>query len=350
MDPGSANQRRSSKEREKSARVSSGFAAHHESGGSSVRDRQTPECAGDRVGACQGPASGWGRYKAPKGGNSQTGQPPAASCPTYHWKCARVGNSVPRGWHPSAEWVRAKGSESWAGRYAPSCIEFRDGIVVGSTRRLCDIDPVHGLRPRAGVQKIDDVSRVGVCAENGQILLYRRARNAAHDVDAEFQAPAVNVIGQRLESLPARRGWEPLRVRQEPPVGVHRRGAVDFALRIIPIVVHHDVLPAKRRQMLGHVISIGLHFLLIDVAAVAIVAVPPHGRRLRQMGFSGRIYGRAGRASRVAARFGFRNRKQQSDDGKNRCEFPEIFHGISTPLLDTTNVQSASLYIALTTF
>src|SRR5579875_2157425 len=29
-------------------------------------------------------------------------------------------NSAPRGRHPAAEWVRAKGSESWAGRYASS--------------------------------------------------------------------------------------------------------------------------------------------------------------------------------------------------------------------------------------
>ena len=71
--------------------------------------------------------------------------------------------------------------------------------------RLLDVDAPLVLVPVAEVDLVGDVGGPVGRALDGRVPLDGQARDAADDVDAELQALAVDVVGQRLEAAPAGR-------------------------------------------------------------------------------------------------------------------------------------------------
>ena len=119
----------------------------------------------------------------------------------------------------------------------------------------------------------------------GGVLVDRLTRDAAHGVDAELEAEVVDRTGEWPEPLATSRRGKAVDRRQQPAESVHLEGderPVDrgSGLRLVPLDVDHDVLPAVRSQMRGHVRGALDHLVLGDTGAVDIPAVPAHrGRR-----------------------------------------------------------------------
>ena len=111
------------------------------------------------------------------------------------------------------------------------------------------------------------------------------AGHTAHDVDAELQPQGVHIVCQGLEACAVCSGREAVHGGEEAAILVHRQGregligVVDGG-GLVPLDVHHDVLPAIGPEMLGHVFRILADDILGDGSAVAVPAVPAHGRML----------------------------------------------------------------------
>ncbi|MNC55066.1 hypothetical protein D3C75_1045770 [compost metagenome] len=116
--------------------------------------------------------------------------------------------------------------------------------------------------------------------------MHRLAGDAPHNVDAEFEAHFMNAVRKRLEPFASGRGRKPVGRRDQPGISVHFQGdkrAVSGGMgaRLIPLDVHHHILPTEGLQMLRHVAGIAQNLLLGHACAVAIPAVPAHGRSCR---------------------------------------------------------------------
>ena len=113
------------------------------------------------------------------------------------------------------------------------------------------------------------------------MLVGRHAGHAAHDVDAELQAQAVDIIRQGLEACAVCGGGEAVHGGEETAIFVHIQGGEGLILVIersglIPLDVHHHILPAVVLQVLGHVVRILADDILGNSGAVAVPAVPAH--------------------------------------------------------------------------
>ena len=140
-----------------------------------------------------------------------------------------------------------------------------------------------------------DAARVGQVgggdprrAVDGQVPVGRRPGDAPHDVDAELQPQAVDIVGQRAEPPPPGRGGEAGRVGLQPAELVHGVVAEGDVLVFlpagagvfgVPLDVHHHIGPAIGFQLPGQHLGVGPDGLLGDGGVVKIIAVPPHGRR-----------------------------------------------------------------------
>ncbi len=103
-------------------------------------------------------------------------------------------------------------------------------------------------------------------------------------MDAEFETFAVDVIGKRLEALTIGGRREAIHGGLQAAKIIHGKfgaGAIAmrFRIRLRPLDVDHDVLPAMLLQILRHVIGIGFHFGFGDAGAERIPTIPTHGRR-----------------------------------------------------------------------
>ncbi len=167
--------------------------------------------------------------------------------------------------------------------HAPTGIQFQNRIVVILRAGAAQIDTVHVGVPRADGSGIRDIAGPRLAAEDRQIRLHRLPGNTAHNVDAEAQPQAVDVIGQRPEAAAARRRREPVHRRNQPAILVHgelRAGAVTVGLgvRLGPLDVDDHILPAVLLQVLGHITGVGPHFRLGHGGAVRVPTVPAHRR------------------------------------------------------------------------
>lgn len=57
------------------------------------------------------------------------------------------------------------------------------------------------MAPLASIANLRDVGSPVRRAENGKVISDRFARNAPHDMNAEFQAQAVNAVDQPFDSM-----------------------------------------------------------------------------------------------------------------------------------------------------
>ena len=170
--------------------------------------------------------------------------------------------------------------------HAPFRVEAEDAAVVGGRVRCIAPEAVHigiphadGVRISCGMAEIRAV-------RDGQVPVRRHSGQAPHDMDAEFQAQAVDIVCQRPESRAACGAGEPVDRRQQPAESVHGqlgKGliAVVDGRGLVPLDIHHDVLPAEGFQFTCHVFRVPADNVLRDGGTVAVPAVPAHGRCLR---------------------------------------------------------------------
>ncbi len=151
----------------------------------------------------------------------------------------------------------------------------------------------HMRVPRARIAGVARVARRVCRARDGVARVVRLARHAAHDVDAEAEADGVDAIGQRLESVAARRRRIFAGRGQIAAVGV------DGLAGFVPAIVDDDGVPAVRLQVRLHRLRLVDHLLLGDAGAERVVAVPAGGRRQRE-GVARHERVRGGRAARGA--------------------------------------------------
>src|SRR5438477_9267499 len=84
--------------------------------------------------------------------------------------------------------------------HAPRGVQLRKGIVVGLRAGLCGIHAPHVRVPAAGVVFVYDVGSTVLRAFNWCVLFDRLPGNSTHNVNAEFQAFAVNVLRKMREA------------------------------------------------------------------------------------------------------------------------------------------------------
>ena len=95
----------------------------------------------------------------------------------------------------------------------------------------------------------------------------------------------MHVVGQGLEARAVRGAGEAVHGGHEPAVFVHAllgEGLVGVGRGggLVPLDVHHHVFPAVVLQVLSHVFGVLPDLGLVDGGAVAVPAVPAHGRIL----------------------------------------------------------------------
>ena len=168
--------------------------------------------------------------------------------------------------------------------HAPARVEGQEGIVVGLAAGLGGVHAEHVGVPRAGAGGDRDVGGAGVGAEDGRVLLHRLARDAAHEVNAEFEALGVNIVGKRLEAGAVGGGGESFDRGKEASMGVHGElgalaGFEASGGGIIPLDVHGEDLPAVREEFVGHHIGLRLGLGFGNLGAKGVKAVPAHRRR-----------------------------------------------------------------------
>ncbi len=170
--------------------------------------------------------------------------------------------------------------------HAPGGVELDDGIVI----RLPGLAVPQAVHIRVPAAHGGGVRRQ-VRRQGGPLDLPMGVGGGAgdtpHDMDAEFQPQAVDVLRQRGKAPASLRGGEPLRVRQEAGIFVHLQHAEGNVLKLlphgagpmgVPLDIHHHVLPAEGTELLRHHLGIGADLGLGDGGVVVVVAVPPHGR------------------------------------------------------------------------
>ncbi|MNV64661.1 hypothetical protein D3C71_1573140 [compost metagenome] len=104
---------------------------------------------------------------------------------------------------------------------APSGVHFEEGVIVSLRALLRGVHAVHVRVPRTNGVRMGN--RTGGCraALDRCIGMDRLARNAAHNVDAEFQAEAVHVFSQRREAPAVCGGREAVDRRDQAGILVH---------------------------------------------------------------------------------------------------------------------------------
>ena len=127
----------------------------------------------------------------------------------------------------------------------------------------------------------------------------------------------MNIVGQRLETLPAGRGGKAVFSRLQASEFVHaelckRNIFVGRSGRLIPLNIDDNVLPAILFQMLGHIFSIFPDNIFRDGCTVTVPAVPAHrgcfGKHwihlLQRMGILEKVYRNTGTDASEKCAFG----------------------------------------------
>ena len=176
---------------------------------------------------------------------------------------------------------------------APRRIHGDQVVVIRLRPGVPGAHAVHVGVPAADAGRVGQVGgRVGR-AVHGQAAVRRRARDAAHDVDAELEAKAVHIVGQRAEAPAPGRGREARRVRLKAAVLVHGVVAEGDVLELrtagpgvlgVPLDVNDDILPAIGLELPRQHLGIGAHVGFGHGRVVIVVAVPPHRRGERSGG------------------------------------------------------------------
>ena len=135
--------------------------------------------------------------------------------------------------------------------------EREDAVVVGLRAGLRHVDAVHVRVPGADVDPVGDVAAAMAAAEDRQVAVDGQPRNAAHQMDAEAQPEAVDVVGERPEAGAVRRRREAVERGKEPPQLVHLELGADAIVeaggaRLVPLDVDGEDVIAVRQQLLGH--------------------------------------------------------------------------------------------------
>jgi hypothetical protein len=159
---------------------------------------------------------------------------------------------------------------------APAREQLRHRIVIG----LAGGTRAHAvvvLVPRADIRGVGHVGGPPGGIGDGDVVGHGLLRNAAHQVNAEFQSERVDVVGQRFE--PGAVGGRGIAVgrRGVAAIGSQGEGRVGL-LGDEPAFVDDDVLPAVAFQVLGHVSGFGADAGFVDGHAPGIPTVPTHGR------------------------------------------------------------------------
>src|SRR5438128_3628127 len=126
-------------------------------------------------------------------------------------------------------------------------------------------------------------------AGDGEILFYRQARNAAKNVDAEFETERMDVAGERLEAGVVLCGRDRVGSRGEATkfIEAEFRGFCidsDGMVGDVPTHVDRDVLPAEGLQIFGHELCATADVGFGDGFTVGVPTVPAHGRTGSDLG------------------------------------------------------------------
>ena len=126
------------------------------------------------------------------------------------------------------------------------------------------------------------------------------ARDAAHDVDAEFHPHAVNLVGQAFETLAVRGRRETVRRRQQAAVFVHRQFRtlavfITVGIRLIPLDIDCEDVVSRGQQLLRHDVRILQRLCLGNGGGEGVPAVPAHRRARREQGCGAGADGRRAR-------------------------------------------------------
>ena len=175
--------------------------------------------------------------------------------------------------------------------HAPGGVQRKNAVIIRPDLRQLAAQAVHIRVPgahRIGIRRLGAGSPAAV---NGQAPVSRHPRQAPHDMNAKLQPKAVHILRQGPEARAVRRAGEAVYRRQQPAIIVHgqfREGLIFVGIRrgLIPLNVHHNIFPAEFFQMFRHVIRVLANGFLVHRRAVAIPAVPPHGRRFRDHFFA----------------------------------------------------------------
>ena len=168
---------------------------------------------------------------------------------------------------------------------APGGVQAENTVVIGFRVRCVAAQAVHVRIPVTDGMRIGRQMAGAVAVRDRQAPVRRGAGKAAHNMDAELQPQRMHIIRQGAETGPILCGREAVERRRQPAVSVH----LQFGERLIrmvpgvgtgPLDVHNDVFPAKRLQEARHVLRVPADVRLGYGGAVAVPAVPAHGRRL----------------------------------------------------------------------
>src|ERR1019366_7681080 len=92
------------------------------------------------------------------------------------------------------------------------------------------------------------------------------------------------IVCQSFEAVSVDRGRKPVRRRHKSAERVHRHlasrnVAVRVSIRLVPLDIDDDILPAKLLQPGRHGLYVRLHLIFADRGTVGVPSVPAHGRR-----------------------------------------------------------------------
>ena len=168
--------------------------------------------------------------------------------------------------------------------HAPARVQLKNAVVISPRAVLADVYSVHIGIPRAYAVEPCDITRGLIASLYREIVTYCLTGYASHNVNPEFQTQRVNILRERRKALSARRrrksvlgGYHP-RILVDTKVG-ERVIFVTVSRRLVPLDVHHDILPTVLLKIFRHKFGVGAYGSLIYRSSVAVPAVPPHGRR-----------------------------------------------------------------------
>ena len=196
---------------------------------------------------------------------------------------------------------------------APVGIEAEDAVIIGLRAGPGHVHAIHVRVPGADAGPVGDVGGTIAGAKDRQICLHRRTRDAAHDMDAEFEAQRMHRLRQRREALAPYAGGEAIGRGDHPAMRVHRGPGlciIGVARRVglIPLDVDGEDIIAERQQLVGHDLRGFARLCFSNGGGEAVPAVPAHGRTRGEHGCAiaglalGRLRDRRSRQSHHAAR------------------------------------------------
>jgi len=166
---------------------------------------------------------------------------------------------------------------------APRSVQLEQRVVIGLCADGNGIKTVHIRVPGADRSRVSNITRMNTGTLDGYVFCNRLTRNAAHDVNAEFQSLAVNVVSNRFEAFSVCGGGKTIWGGHQTAVFVHAelsKGVIGGRIcgRLRPLNIAYNVFPAIGLQMLCHIIRVSDEVLFRNGGTVAVPAVPAHRR------------------------------------------------------------------------